>query len=388
MHKTEYLFLPEDLKEILIGYPNLSKEISGFTNEGTFSKAFPKARKSPRQIYRILSNQHYPNLVQLLENIETCLSHGYTNIDILRIRDTSQFTSAVAEIQIASSLITKGFNIRGFDQNKRNRGVPDIQASNENSSFVAEIYKPRDFEGLNLFVDDIRLFIKYLDLPFDFICKVKYVPLKEIDFLRLLHINVWDFSIKMENKKHRTELENKIFSSIYESMESENRTDSLIKEFPIEEYNLKVIIKFKQIQESKLNYPIREISQFPPSLSGFAPDLMFDLLIKNKLLRKIEKAQVHNISGEHLKLLIVDVSGLIYANSGEFEHFIYLPKFKKTLHKYLTESCKKEDLIVFCLPSYNSELRVKLLYMGDLVNKNDVHSILGKISEKIIVKKV
>ena len=66
----KYLFLPELVLDILQEYPNLAKRLGSPYNEGESSSAFPEARKSARQIYMILANQHYSHLVELLQVLE------------------------------------------------------------------------------------------------------------------------------------------------------------------------------------------------------------------------------------------------------------------------------------------------------------------------------
>lgn len=87
----EYIFLPEKVEEVLLNYPVLSKKLNSPYNEGQSSTAFPKARKSNRQIYRILANQHFPHLVELLDTLEFCISNGYQNPALSQTRGRSQF---------------------------------------------------------------------------------------------------------------------------------------------------------------------------------------------------------------------------------------------------------------------------------------------------------
>jgi len=381
--KQEYIFIPKEIENILDKYPCLSKNIP--INEGAPSKGFSKARKSQRQIYRVLSNQHYDNLVKLLENIEICLLNGYTNIDLLKEKDTGNFSSAISEVQIASSLISKDFIVEGFDQCKGTESVPDIQASNENISFIAEIYKPRDFDGLNLLVDDIRLYLKYLDVPLDYKSRIDYKQITLGSFLNPSSLDLWGFSKNMENKKHRLKLEKEIFSYIDKRLKKKCLT-TVTKEFKFEKYNLLIKIDIKHIRKAKNDYPSRFISYFPPPFSDYAPEGMFDQLVKKKVLKKIRKGQMHTILGKHLRVLIVDISSLIYADTGEFDHFVYLPKFKDTLDQYFVNQEVDVDIVAFCMPSYSNKINVKLVYKKKGIDNSILHDIFGTIEADKIVQ--
>lgn len=382
--KIDYLFIPENVNESLKSFPVITKWLPDVTKEGKTSMSFPKARKSKRQIYRILANQHYDHLVKLLENIETCLSNGYTNINLLKEQNIGNFSSAISEVQIASSLINKGFKVEGFDQKKGSGSVPDIRASKKNISFIAEIYKPRDFEGLNLFVDEIRLYLKYLDLPIDYECAIKYEEITYGGFFDPAYFDPWEFSISMENQKYRFNLEQKIFLSINQLV-NDSHEKLVVKEFNFKKFNLKIKLEINMIKKSKGNYPKRWISYLPPSLNGYAPDLMFDLLLSKKISKKLKKAQIHTISGVYLRILIVDITGLCYAGTGEFDHFAYLPKFKDSLYKHLVGKDIQADFIVFCLPNFSDEIIAKLIFAKNDRNISCLYEIFGDVKDDIII---
>jgi len=383
--KIEYIFLPKNIEDTLQKYPLLSSKLKNISEEGVVSRAFPEARKSSRQIFRVLANQHYPHLVMLLEAIENCLSNGYENIGLLKVRNISQFTSAISEIGVANNFIKRGFKVTGFDQNKGQTSVPDIKATSEKVSFIAEIYKPRDFEGLNLFVDDIRLFLKYLDYPFDFMCKMNFNEISTPSFFRdVPRFNPFAFSEDMENQNFRFNSEKRIVSQVNKQLSNCNKREIDIV-LSYKEYNLKVIIKISEIKKSQHKYPNREIRYFSPSLSGYDPKLMFKHLINKKLLTKLKKAQVHKVSGDYLRILMVDVGELAYAYTGEFEHESYLPFFKQCIKNSFNSQFIKEDLVVLYSVNFKGNILVRLLFKKKNIKNKQLRSVFGEIDNQAII---
>jgi len=71
-----YLFLPDKIKELLEKYPTIQGKIESPDKEGTKSESYSQARKSERQIYRILSTQHYPHHPAPLDRATNILQIG------------------------------------------------------------------------------------------------------------------------------------------------------------------------------------------------------------------------------------------------------------------------------------------------------------------------
>lgn len=380
----EYLFLPSEVEGVLKKFPFLSKEVSLFYKEGDTSIAFPKARKSQREIYRILSNQHYPHLAELLHSIESIISNGYRNIEILKIRNPSGFLSGISEILIADSFIKRGFKVVGFDTTKRQNSVPDLLATSETFSFVAEIYKPRDWEGLDLFINDITFYLKNIDLPVNFSCKINMKLIHTITkFFEMLVFDPWSFSSEMENQKIRYKELHKITSTIGEKLKKV--TSSNIQEvFEYRDFNLKVLISIEGIQETKEDYPSRIISYHKPTLSGYAPELMFDLLLRKKITKKLSKKQTHQSQGNHLRILVVDIKSLAYTD--EFDHPIYLKMFKESLQEKFDISSIEVDMLVFCTPKLKGELVINLIVKKNHIENKIIKRMFGYVNSNLIIR--
>jgi hypothetical protein len=353
--------------------------------EGKPSKAFKQARKSQLQIYRILANQHYPHLVELLQGLEYCLSQGYQNPSLIQTKNQSRFSSGISELFVSLFLLNNGFSVTGFDHVKAQEGTPDIIATKNDLSLLLEVYHPRDWEGLDLFLDDIDLYLKYLDRPLDFIFDINNKLISNFDDSgSLLYFDPWIFSEAMENKRYRLESIRKIISYIDSNL-NESCPTELFSEFCFDSYNIKTVLKIKEIKLSHNIYPSRYGSFSPPILTGYAPEGMFDLLVKKRIKTKLRKEQLFKIAGNHIRILIVDITRLAYWN--EFEHPVYLSKFKSSILSHLNSNTIKADILVFITPRVESRggLKINLLFKKDTIDNTVLQTIFKNISDKIIV---
>jgi len=379
-----YLFLPDSVAEILKKHPLLEEYLGSPYKEGEPSSGFPEARKSPRQIYRILANQHYPHLVELLQALEYCLANGYQNPSLLQTRDQSQFSSSISELLIAKTLIQKGFTVRGFDHTKSQRSVPDILATTNEHSLIIEVYAPRDWEGLDLFLYEIDLYLKYLDRPLDFVFNIDNQLIHRFDKNgKLLHFDPWKFSDAMENRIFRRKSIKNIIDFIEENL-VDGCEENLEAIFLYEDFNVKTSLSINRIQKSKQNYPDRRGTFSPPTLTGYAPEGMFDLLVRKRILNKLHQRQTDRMPGNYYRILMVDISHLGYVS--EFEHPVYLSKFKQSLQCHLVANQIQADLILFCLPKVKSHdgLKIYLGYLNSDKYDGFLDAIWGNISDRII----
>jgi len=105
---TDYLYDPEEVNGILHDYPRLRASLKDPRREGKPSNGFPSARKSPREIFRILSNLHYCHLRELVQLIEDSLRHGWRQQAILNTRSRFEFDSELAVLRVAEYLRDRG----------------------------------------------------------------------------------------------------------------------------------------------------------------------------------------------------------------------------------------------------------------------------------------
>jgi hypothetical protein len=168
----EYLYNPRIVDEVLRGYPFLYQKLRDPTQEGQQAVSFPQCRKTGREIYRILSNQHYPHLVEILRALEYCIANGWEQPTLLKTRGQKEFDSSVAELFVAKYFLKSGLKVRSFDQGKGTTSVPDMLVGSGALSMSVEVYYPRDWDGLEYFREELRLGILHLDVPWDFCFKI------------------------------------------------------------------------------------------------------------------------------------------------------------------------------------------------------------------------
>lgn len=342
----EYLFDPEAVAGILQLCPSLRQRLPDPADEGREAIHF-KARKTARQIYRILSNQHYAHLQRLLETLEFCLTSGYEQPKLLKTRARQDCGSALAELFVAEFFIRHGFNVKGLEQEKGSTSVPEMVVELGALSLSVEVYSPRDWGGLDDFQDELRLGIRYLDIPWDFRFKIRTELLEKFDSDgKLLHFDPWQFSDAFENPRQRLAKIVPILSDIQTSLTGsrENRTIWRADE----NHNILTEIQIEKIRESQHHLPCREGFELSISQGGYAPEGMFDQVIERRVLKKIKKGQAQSLPGKHVRALFVDLSRLGY--SSEFEHPWYLRRFQQSVEKHLDPAVVNIDWVVFFSP--------------------------------------
>lgn len=338
----EYIFDPANVAKTLGLYPSLRQRLPDPADEGREAVNF-KARKTGRQIYRILVNQHYSHLVQLLETLEYCLTNGYEQPKLLRTSVRQDYGSALAELFVADFFIRRGFKARSLEQGKGSMSVPDILVDLGSLSLSVEVYSPRDWGGMEDFVDELRLGILHLDVPWDFHFEITIQAMNKFNEEgRLLRFDPWQFSEATDTPEERLEKIVPLLSKIELSLTGASK--SIAVTMPYESENVLVEVNLDQIQKSSHRLPARYGGGLDPTLTGYAPEAMFDQLVQRRVLKKIHKKQVQALANKGIGVLFVDLSRLGY--SSEFEHSWYLNKFRESVEKHLDRDKVDVDWVV------------------------------------------
>lgn len=258
-------------------------------------------------------------------------------------------------------------------------------ASSSNQSFLAEIYTPRDWEGLYLFLDEISDYLRYLDRPFDFDYNISNGLIRDFDEnRRLQYFDPWQFSEAMENRKFRENSIKEIILFIDSNL-TNTSTEKLEKSFYYEEFNVKTNLLVYKIQNSNSNYRLRNGSFSPPVITGYAPEGMFELLVKKRILTKLNKKQLYQVSGMDLRVLIIDISHLAYWM--EFKHQIYFDKFRAILKRIMSGNHINADIVLFCTPRVKTRggMVINLIFKKDHISNNLLQTMLGNIQDEVII---
>jgi len=365
----EYIFEPEEIRKIIIDYDHLGNRIGDPNKEGIESTSFPCARKSQRQIYRILTNQHYPQLQELLTDLDLCLKSGWEQPKLLKTRYEPEFDSAVSELIVAVHFIKLGFGISGFDDRKMQDSVPDVLVSRENLQCVCEVYSPRDWDGLEYFKEDLRLSILHLDVPWDFKFTIEMNCIDHFDTNgSLLHFDPWQFSDTYSSPAARDAVIKPFIEEI-EDILKRPHTRTLNRRMTDKSNNVLTKVKITNLRKSKCKLPSRFGTILTPTLTGYAPERMFARLIMRRVNNKLLRNQTKAICEGDLKALFIDVSNLAYVS--QFGHEYYQKSFLASISRHLDLTCMEMDLVVFFLPSQSKNRQLDTLFVSKKPNISD-----------------
>jgi hypothetical protein len=375
--KIEYLFQPEQVSEIIDELACIKEKIGNPSKEGTTSSSFPSARKTSREIYRILCNQHYSHLQELLKDLEYCLDKGWQQPKILQTRSGKELHSAISELSVAAHFAKTGFEISSFDEKKGQESVPDLMVVNSNLSCICEVYSPRDWDGIGYYKDDLRLSLLHLDIPWDFSFRITFTLARHFNERQhLIHFDPWQFSDYYIDSSHRSDQLTPAISEI--AIAIQNSNSCIVNKKLVDETNNTITeISIHEIEPSQYKLPARDGVIIGPSLTGYSPEGMFDRLVQRRLQSKSRKAQTDSVDGADLRALFVDISHLGY--NSEFGHPYYQKKFAESLKKHFEHDFSGVDVVIFFQPNRSDQqgIRVFLLFKKHSVATNKIESLLG-----------
>ncbi|MCK4815165.1 hypothetical protein KA005_05290, partial [bacterium] len=386
-----YIFEPDQANKVLQKYNSIRNTIGDSRQEGKPTKSFPKARKTGREIYRILCSQHYPHLQELLMDINLCLEKGWDQPKLLKTYSETEFDSAVAELMVAAHFVKLGLNVSSFDQKKGQESVPDILVTGNGVSCACEVYAPRDWDGLEYFMEDMRLNILHLDTPWDFHFEIKMSVISHFDNEgKLLYFDPWRFSDAYENPSLRSRKIECWISDVFMELDISNPKE-IRKRFNDDSLNVSTGLSINKIQRSQVPTPVRRGLCLLPTLTGYAPEGMFDRLIQRRILAKIGKKQTSGFGD--CSALFIDISGLGYPT--EFRHSFYRKKFVQSITQHLKPDMIEIDMIMFFYPNRSRETGIEfpILFKKAKIPLDNAQCLLGdgkrmeKLTEEIFVEK-
>lgn len=300
------LFSPEEVSAALEELPHLRSLIGPPEREGIGSDAFPSMRTTDRQVYRVLSNDHYPHLKALLKSLDYCIGKGFIPPHLVKTRGRAQFESLLAEARVAEKLFRREFTIEGLDDTKGERVVPEFVARRMESSIAVEVYAPRSTEGLDLLTDELIDQLKNLDVALDFRFEIRVDQLNHFDTSsRLLSLHPQVLAEGL-TKAVRDETIKALLKDLDERLKNGDRKCSTVHELP--SLNIKVEVTVSEARLATGPTPARlgVISHAP--LSGYAPEAMAEAFVKGGLTRKLKRGQGPKSGVAPISILFVDLS--------------------------------------------------------------------------------
>lgn len=355
--RSLYLFVPEHVRDRLASVPALEKALTDPEKEGTPSQAFPTARKSARQIYRVLANDHFPHLVDLLERIARCMSQGFLLPTLTRTSGGSNFDSGLAELRTAEQFLAADWTLEELETTRGQASVPEFLATKNSHAVVVEVYCPRTREGLDQFMDRLMHEIKDLDRSFDYQFEINVEQLHRFDDQgHLLHVNPHELARGLDQPT-RARLGTALISKISDQLDARNTTCRAEQQDVT--LNIKCTVELTEISSSESDLPARWGAISPPGFSGYAPEAIFDRLVKGGVRRKALKSQGPGSQEASKSVLVVDMSCSDLADY--FDHPAYLEDFRKSLLDHLGENRGGYDALLFGDRTEGPGLRGQLL---------------------------
>ena len=330
----KFLFDPSAVEATVAFTPHLQKQLAA-KREGDPSKAFPTARRSSREIYRVLGNLHYPQLRDLLKTLEYCLANGYSQPAVLRTRARKNFIEALSELHAAEHFLLREFSVTDHDPVRGQSKSHDLSIRGHGISAAVEVYCPRSWEELDYLRDDLLDVLKNIDLPYDYSFMVEAGRPSGAGGL---HPQVLADSLTPE-------VRGRLIDQIGESVVlllPQQRNIELAHE--VAEASLRLRVEVREIRLSPSNMPARHGTLSGPSLTGYAPEAMFDRLVDRNVRAKARERQA--IGRGASSVLIVDLSQ--FEITSELEHPLYRKYFEETLDRHLGQGLQGYDVIAFC----------------------------------------
>ncbi len=328
----EFLFDPTAVTRTIAGLPHLAALLGDPHREGQRATHLPGARKSPRELYRVLGNTHYAHLTQLLETLDACAGAGFTQPELLRTRGRRPFVEGIAELHTAEHFRGQGCAISGFDDTKGNDSVPDILVKGNEIAAVVEVYCPRAGPGLASYADAIHDRVKNLDRGVDFGFRIEHEQLERFgEGMRLLHLHPGVLSHGLDEA---TRL--RAIAALIMELEAALETGAPPQagfEFP--EINLSTRIELSAVAPTSTIVPARGGVIGGPAIGAFRPEAMFADIV-DRVIDKLEKGQAVDVVWGAEPVLVVEMSQSDLTSELRHKDF-YVPEFEATLDAKLTD---------------------------------------------------
>lgn len=382
----EYIYDPEQIRNILKNC-EFKDEMDDPEREGNPTINFLKARKSPREIYRILCNLHYPHIKTLLDNLNLCWKKGWQPPELLKTKSTSLFHSFAVELSVAAHFAKLGLKISCPEKQKGQERVPDIIVERGGISCLCEVYAPREWAGLECFIEDLRHSIQHLDTPLDFYFEIRMDLLNHFDQNgnQALFYPI-QFSKAYEYPQSRVEKIKPLLNDVVTQLQKSDGKNFSLK-LRDESLNVVTEIAFNGIRRSQGVVPIRNWGSNPPTLEGYNEEFMFDRLVQRKILQKICKKQAFDLSGKHLGVLFVYIdffSPLFEPSPSPY----YKKKIEESISQHLDSGDLEIDIVVFFYTNSSRDTGIEIPLFKrkkDKVSDKYVEAILGKDNASFLI---
>jgi hypothetical protein len=324
--RVSFLFDPDSVARVLGELPHLAGLIGDPHDEGERATALHGARKSARELFRVLGNTHYDHLAELLAAVDACVGAGFRQPELLRTRGRRPFVEGVAEIVVADHLRRLGFAIRGFDEAKENDTVPDVLATNGMHAFAVEVYCPRAWPNLDAYRQGLTDRVKHLDRALDYTFQIEHSQLEQFDAdHRLLHLHP---GVLDDGLEEETGLD--AISRLLEQLDTalDSGCAAPAAEVELSALNMRTAVELESVARTESALPLRAGGISGPPLTAYRPEAMFKRNVAG-VVSKLKKGQAPAVAGA-VPVLAVEMSQS-ELTSELVERSFYRPHFLETI---------------------------------------------------------
>lgn len=339
-----FIYSPSHVIEVLKGLPHLRDLIDDPAEAGIQASAFPNARRTPLQIYRALSNNHYDHLQRLLESLDFCAGSGYLPPKLVKRPDRARFDSDLAEARLAEHLLRKGFTIQDLEGTKDSNPVPEFLAHGNELELAVEVYAPRTRLGIDLLMDELMDPLKNLDEPIDFNFDIAVDQLSRADAEQKplwLHPTILGRGLEQDV---RADAVGRVMKGLTEQLDP--NPESAGAEADIPDLNIGIRVALTDIRAPDGDLPNRGGRIHDPPLSGYAPEGIFANLVKRRVSAKLRKGQAPKSGLAPSSLLGIDMAHCRDLTT-ELSHEGYRSDFKTALEKHLPNLHGYDFVVVY-----------------------------------------
>lgn len=341
--RIEFLFDPNAVVPTIAGLSHLASLLGDPRLEGEPAANLPGARKSGRELYRVLGNTHYEHLARLLETLDACAGAGFTQPELLRTRGRRPFVEGLGELHAAEHFRRQGRPISGFDDKKGNDPVPDILVEGDGITAVVEVYCPRAWPGLGAYTDAIRDRVKNLDRGVDFEFRIDHEQLERFGpGMHLLHLHPGDLSDGLDEPT-RLQAISELIRELEAALDAGTPPQVT---YQFTQLNLGTTIELTTVASSGTPVPARAGVTSGPAVGTHRPEMIFPSIV-DRVIDKLEKGQaVGVVVPGAVPTLVVEMSQSELTSELRHQGY-YRPEFERTLNVKLAD-LRGYGIVAFC----------------------------------------
>jgi len=150
--------------------PTLAAQLPPPPAEGHASTSFSQLRKTDREVYRLLSNTHYPGLRHALRAIERTYAAGCDFGALLSTTGYPLFQAHLAEVRAADHFLTRSLNVGTIPRSSGR--TADLRITTPDLAVTVEVFMRREWLGLDRWTDGMRDSLKNIDIAVDYVASV------------------------------------------------------------------------------------------------------------------------------------------------------------------------------------------------------------------------